>query len=99
MWHNLSGKKKFWLLKFLEASSAIVGVIVAVALFFIPFPWLWMRMAFAFVMGLIVLLAMLVFVHWMSPNCPHCGAKLSAITRWQTFSACPHCGGKFDEPM
>lgn len=99
MWNNWSGRKKFWLLKVLQASSAFVGVIVAIALFFIPFPELWMRMAFAFVMGLIALFAVHIFVHWLAPNCPHCGAKLTTLTRWQTYKCCPHCGEKFDEPM
>lgn len=99
MWNNLSGKKRFYILKFLQPSSGVVGVIVALPLLLVPFPELWMRFVFAFSIGFVAFIAMTIFVHWMSPNCPHCGAKLSAITRWQTFSACPHCGGKFDEPM
>ena len=99
MWNNWSGKRRFWILKMLECSSGIVALIVAVPMFFIPLPEWWMRIGLALLVGLPVMFLVMRFAEWLSPNCPHCGAKLSVMTRYYPYSACPHCGGKFDEPM
>ena len=99
MWNNWSGKRRFWLIRILYVVSPAVGILVALPLLFIPFPALWMRFVLAFPIGFVVLIAVVIFTYWMSPNCPHCGAKLSVMTRYYPYSACPHCGEKFDEPM
>lgn len=98
-WKELDGEKKFAVLKVVYTICPFVGIFCGAPFLFI-FVWEpWVRVVLALGVAVFIAVAAIIFVSVNEPYCPHCGAKLSVMTRWVVYRSCPYCGEKFDEPM